>query len=202
MTIFLAIIGPLTGAVLISCAAILVGWGATRAVAKFETLLGFNQRFHRIIYEMYRINRRYRTSDPKGKDIYKEDAHELYRQFFALMLDQFTALRHGMLAREQMVEWMIWRVYAYKQIPGTVDRSVADVPYKEAWDRWSTQPPFTRHEGVAFLEEIHGCDKKNTNDLETIRDDVKAVVRKSRPSPFARTCARLLPTLQWLTRAK
>ena len=125
---------------------------------------------------MHDVEQRSKKGDEKSEPLSAE-AHELYRQFFALMSDQLFAYQRSLLFESMLVDWMIWRVYAYKEIQGSHTFAVAGVTYRDGWETWSKRPALAGQVIVRFLTAIHACDPRGTNDFNIIRKNVRQVVR-------------------------
>jgi hypothetical protein len=170
------ILGPVASAVIVASAAIWVGKTITARLGHIQLLNQFNERFHRVVEKMHDVEQRSKKVDEKSETLSAE-AHELYRQFFALMSDQLFAYQKNLLFESTLVDWMIWRVYAYKETQGSHPFAVAGVTYRDGWEIWSKRPALAGQVIVRFLTAIHACDPKGTNDPNIIRKDVRKVVR-------------------------
>lgn len=170
--------GPAAGGLVVGASALFVGWSVTHRVGQFNFLFQFTQRFHQIAKEMHALNRTFKLQQSETPAILQDDAQALYGQLFALVMDEYLALRHGLLRRDVMTEWMMWRAYAFGDKSGRIANSVAGRSYPEAWLKWSGQRALEGHKIVSFLNEIHSCHDRGGGKPAQVRGHVEAVVRK------------------------
>jgi hypothetical protein len=139
---------PLFSAVLIAVTTILVAIFVTRRInqttKRTEFFLGFTTRFHNIFAAIHEVELDFSKDKVEARkfasdDIKKAAAHELYRQFFGLMFDEFFAYQHGFLGRDAFTEWMKWRNF------DTSNFKVLGVGYMEGWNNWVKLTPFKQH---------------------------------------------------------
>jgi hypothetical protein len=146
-----------------------------KAIKRTEFFLGFTKRFHDILaaidalhLDMARNPRLApgeftRTAPTDGPAaglsaaVRARQAHELYRQFFGLMFDEFYAFRHGFLATGAFVEWTKWRYFDANPSPlVSGDRfEIAGVNYIVGWMQWSNRQALHGHAFIEFMNTIH-----------------------------------------------
>lgn len=138
-----------------------------------EFFLSFTSRFHEVLANFHALEReisedplknltpREGESDLKAK-IWHNQAHELYRQLFGLMFDEFYAYHHNFIEREIFIEWMKWwHFYANGDSNSEYTFAVAGVTYLEAWNRWVKHPAHKQqHQFIEFVNKVH-AQKRN-----------------------------------------
>jgi hypothetical protein len=119
-----------------------------------DQVLEFTKRYHNILAAINAVQFDL-TKNPVELRKFADDgikeaaAHELYRQFFGLMFDEFVAYQHGFLGRDAFTKWMKWR---------NVDASkfeILGVGYMKGWNNWVRQTPFKQHDFITHLEDVH-----------------------------------------------
>jgi hypothetical protein len=157
---------PLFGAIIVAVTTITVGVIVTirlnTAMKSTEFFLGFTKRFHEILaaVDALHVDIEKNPSGTLGfvnQDIRKRQAHELYRQFFGLMYDEYFAYRRGLLDRSAFVEWMKWRYADENPSPNFPDYKfeIVGVSYSDGWKQWVKKPAFKQHDFIRFMNEIH-----------------------------------------------
>lgn len=155
--------------------AIGIAWLVTRRITistkRTEFFLAFTTRFHNVLTaaQVLEIEITQEKPDlPEGKNdlkptIWKKQVQEVYRQYFALMFDEFYAYQHNFLDREIFTEWMKWR---YIDANDNKYRfAIAGVPYLEGWKGWVKKPRFhSEHKFIKFMDKVHA--KKENVDVE------------------------------------
>jgi hypothetical protein len=158
---FFPLFGALVVAATAATVAMIATWWLNTAMKRTEFFLKFTERFHNVLAEADRLNLEYRNNPPEVTDVTKKDqerrAHEVYRQFFGLMFDEFYAFHRGFLDVDVFTEWMRWRYYDANPSPQYPDYKlqIASVPYDEGWAKWIAKPAFVGHSFVSFMQEVH-----------------------------------------------
>lgn len=178
---------PLFGSMLVALTAAAIGiiatWRLNTAMKQTEFFLKFTERFHDILAAVDRLNLRYRhslpTTDEERKDR-ETRAHELYRQFFGLLFDEFYAYQRGFLERQVFTEWMRWRYFDANLSSRYPDYKfeIAGVPYLAGWKKWTEKPAFEGHTFVYFMNEVH---RPRTYSVDS---DLRALILRYAPRPW------------------
>lgn len=156
-----------------------------------EFFLAFTGRFHEVLAAVQSLEKEI-AEDPlknptprEGENnlkakIWQSQAHELYRQFFGLMFDEFYAYQHNFLDREIFTEWMKWRYHDANGDSNFPEYrfAIAGVPYLEGWKKWVKHPAYVQHQFIEFMNKVH-AQKQNVNvEMECLVLQYGPVVRR------------------------
>ena len=154
------IIGPIIGALIVAgttvLVAIVVTEHLTTATKRAEFFLDFTKRYHNIIAEKHKLDRKIKTvrqDQPQYQPnkLEQADAHQIYFQLFGLIYDEFYAFRHNFLDPEALVHWMTWQMHdAY-------DFEIGGVSYTNGWEMWFAIPAVKPHQATPFMIEVRKC---------------------------------------------
>ncbi len=89
---------PVLGGAISGASTLVAAWLVTarlnRGMKRADFMLGFTKRFHDLVQNIHERNQKFRRAHaaenqmtPSDEEI--ADAHELYRQFFGLMFDEY-----------------------------------------------------------------------------------------------------------------
>jgi len=175
-------LGPFFGAILAAVVAAAFGFFIVhqhaRRLKQSEATLEFSKRFQTLLEQQHRLNAKFYCEEesgklkcpspaPSAKD--ELDAWNLFRQFFDLMLNEFSYFQAGVIHADVFADWMLWRWYDWDPARARRDGDVTprpgglDIPsleicgasYRTGWAWWIQRPVVTDTSFVNFMNALH-----------------------------------------------
>jgi len=151
---------PVVGALITSGTAVLVAIfvtkSFTRATKRTEFFLDFTKRYHAVLVEKHKLDRKFKEAPPKSPaeiELEKADAHQIYFQMFGLIYDEFYAYQNDFLDPEAFEIWMIWQMYDATE--GKFQ--IGGVSYQEGWEAWFANRAVKLHSATPFVQQMRVC---------------------------------------------